>query len=324
MTIAYKFTKCKSITFAKDDKYLDEFSLPVITIDETTKNFNDITNCKDTEVIIKIKLGMKTKGKFLVPINVDELITKNDTLTEFEDDDSLIDLINQVLKTDVKKIDDKQAGWLIEHFNLFTSHKCQQYIVDLLNEHKIHHTLEPIPGTEEQEHTIVTTIPLFSDIRIVDNDRDPNATNKNYVKGKLTEDSIRNSTQLEAFGKNKFTVIHGRKQANIPNSIRNRNYGVIDSLARNGVICSPETKNKLSIEILVDKLSKLDAFHIVIIHPSYTLKYNSSTYPGESIEPNYKLNEGEILAVFYRYICIHFFGYCEIHGENDLEWKYNI
>ena len=124
------------------------------------------------------------------------------------------------------------------------------------------------------------------------------------MKEKLTQNSIQNSTQLEAFGKNKFTVIYGRKQANIPNTIRNQNYGVIDSLARNGVICSPETRNKLSIEILIEKLSKLNAFHIVIIHPSYLLKYNSSTYPCENIEPSYKLNEGEILAVFYRYICI--------------------
>ena len=162
------------------------------------------------------------------------------------------------------------------------------------------------------------------DIKIVENDKDTNISNKNYVKEKLTQNSIQNSTQLEAFGKNKFTVIYGRKQANIPNTIRNQNYGVIDSLARNGVICSPETRNKLSIEILIEKLSKLNAFHIVIIHPSYLLKYNSSTYPCENIEPSYKLNEGEILAVFYRYICIHFFGYCEIHDENDNEWKYNI
>lgn len=325
MTIAYKFTRCKSITFAKDEKYLEDFSLPVITIDENTENFSEISNCNEPEVVIKIKLGVKTKGNFIVPINTEEKFVMNDD----DDDDTLIELINLILKGDAnnikKQMSDKvvlkYADWLKKHFNAFTSHNCQQCIIDLLNAED---SLVAVPSFEEVTRDVITTIPIFSDIKIVENDKDTNISNKNYVKEKLTQNSIQNSTQLEAFGKNKFTVIYGRKQANIPNTIRNQNYGVIDSLARNGVICSPETRNKLSIEILIEKLSKLNAFHIVIIHPSYLLKYNSSTYPCENIEPSYKLNEGEILAVFYRYICIHFFGYCEIHDENDNEWKYNI
>ena len=72
------------------------------------------------------------------------------------------------------------------------------------------------------------------------------------------------------------------------------------------------------------RLEKFNTFDIIFIHPSYEVKYMSAEYPCEQIIPAYRINQGEILAVIYRYLVVNFFGYCSIFTDSMLEWRYYV
>ena len=181
---------------------------------------------------------------------------------------------------------------------------------------------------EEQVINTVEPISLFDDIKIIVDKNDPNVSSNSTIyrpdKEELKKASLGNSTQLEAFSKNKFTIIHNKKSANIDDRVYRRNHDVLNSLARNGVVCSPDTGAELSLKKLMNKLSKYEKFNICFVHPSYELKISRSEYPSELIEPSYTINEGELLAIVYRYIIINFFGYCSVFGEGLEEIEYLI
>jgi hypothetical protein len=148
-------------------------------------------------------------------------------------------------------------------------------------------------------------------------------TNKNY---RNDPDELRkqvaNADQLNAFTSNMFTVIYGKKTANVKSVNFKQNHEVLDSLARNGVVCTPHTDEVLSMQILVDKLFKLKNFRIICIHPELELQFISHEYPSDISHPAYIIGKGEITAVFYRYIMLNFFGYCSIITESMRENSY--
>ena len=183
----------------------------------------------------------------------------------------------------------------------------------------------PFEYKEEQVSTVFPSS-IFSDIEISVDKSDKNTSTSLYKPDKdfLKKAALGKTTQLDAFSENKFAIIHTKKTAGIENKIRNQNHDVLDTLAVNGVMKSPDTKKPLSIYRLVRKLEKFDKFDIVFIHPSYEVRCMNAEYPCEQIIPAYKINEGEILAVVYRYIVVYFFGYCSIFTDSMLEWRYYI
>ena len=178
------------------------------------------------------------------------------------------------------------------------------------------------------ERTIDSVIaaPMFNDIEISIDINDKNTSSSLYKPDKdaLKQASLGKTTQLDAFSENKFAIIHTKKHAGIETKIRNQNHDVLDTLAVNGVMKSPETAKPLSIYLLMNKLEQFKHFSIVFIHPSYEVKSMISEYPCEQIIPSYTINQGEILAVAYRYLVMRFFGYCSIFTDSMLEWRYYI
>lgn len=355
MTNTYALKRCNTLTFAKSLKYLstkfsdDELKNAIFISDDDSKNkFNwkvdsidSFSIPDDKKGLIIVELARKHKKSIKVPIHLDTdpYVVEELDCSEFCSDE---DRINQYKSAFINFI--SNASYLMDKslsrdfldFIMFLyphleSGDLKMQTLDLLNKNDVKtYVLEkeyPIDYTEE-EIKVVEPIKEFEDIKIIVNKEDPNISSRHSIykpdKEELKKASLGNSTQLEAFSKNKFTVIHTKKSANIDDKVYRRNHDVLNSLARNGVICSPNTGTELSLKKLVNKLNKFEKFDIVFIHPSYELKITRSEYPSELIEPSYIINEGELLAIVYRYIIINFFGYCSVFGEGIEEIEYLI
>lgn len=141
-------------------------------------------------------------------------------------------------------------------------------------------------------------------------------------KEEMQEQLSGKSTSLDAFSNNLFAVIYGKKGANIQSCNTKQNHGVLDSLARNGVVCTPKTQDVLSIQRIIDYLKKLKRFSVFGIHSGIELPFDEHEYPSEISHPSYKLANGEITAILYRYILINFYGYCSIVTDSMRENAY--
>lgn len=132
------------------------------------------------------------------------------------------------------------------------------------------------------------------------------------------------SSQLDAFNAKTFIVNRGKKSANITNIHPKQNHDVIDSIARNGILCEPMISSKVSIGKLFNKLSQFPSFDIIIYNRDLVEDIRENVMPSEYIEPIYVIGKGEITAVFYRYICMYFFGYMSVFDEFNREHNYDL
>jgi hypothetical protein len=165
---------------------------------------------------------------------------------------------------------------------------------------------------------------FFKDIIITVDDNAEGLSSNMYKTSRedIKKASFGNSASLEAFTKGTFTVLRNRKTANIENSTLKQNHEVLNLIATNGVVCTPETKEILSLDLLMQKLSKCNNFSIVFVHPALEQKYVAFDKPTEFSKPEYTLNGGELIAIVYRYMLIHFFGMHSIRDEDKLEYQY--
>jgi hypothetical protein len=179
-----------------------------------------------------------------------------------------------------------------------------------------------------ETHTI--TIPHiaptdeFSDIIITVDENAEGLSSSMYKTAKedIKKAAIGHSPSLEAFTKGTFTVLRNRKSANIENTTLKQNHEVLNLVASNGVICTPETKEILSLDLLMRKLSKCTNFTLIFVHPALEQKIVSFDKPTDFSKPDYSLNSGELIAVVYRYVLINFFGLHSIIDEDKLEYQY--
>ena len=141
-------------------------------------------------------------------------------------------------------------------------------------------------------------------------------------KEEMQEQLSGKSTSLDAVSNNLFAVIYGKKGANIQSCNTKQNHGVLDSLARNGVVCTPKTQNVLSFQRITDYLKKLNRFSVFGVHSALEMPFDEQEYPSEISHPSYKLAHGEITAILYRYILINFYGYCSIVTDSMRENAY--
>jgi hypothetical protein len=326
MTVKYAIKKCNSIGFARN---IEE----ALHLFDEAPEYQMVNYLEDIERlhngVIFVPLGEESVENVKVPREFDEI----DTILELELDEdneglreTLLAMVDDISNFIDRKLTNNLLKVIIANFDKFKDTSFKQSALSILSNNGFN-TLEletkyPIEYVTESRK-IITNTPLFKDIKIVTNN-DSNKTNVNYRHTEHVSQTMKNSTQLEAFSKNKFTVIHGRKSANIQALNVLQNHDTLNSLARNGVVCSPDTKSELSLHKLMRKLETLDSFDIIAIHPSYELKGMRSDVISEQIEPAYFLQGGEILAVFYRYIVKTFFGYCSTYEENTKEWKYYI
>ena len=177
----------------------------------------------------------------------------------------------------------------------------------------------------------------FSDINILTDENKSDNKNKdvnNVVQStrnykhddnELSKIATGRTTQLEAFTKNVYTVIYGKKTANIPQGNNNShifNHNVIDSLARNGVVSDQVSNSVLSVHQLFNQLMKLYIFNIIFVHSALELEYIQHESPTDISHPVYIKGKGEICAIVYRLLLLKFFPYLTIVSESMRENAY--
>lgn len=173
----------------------------------------------------------------------------------------------------------------------------------------------------------------FSDINILTDENKQDIDKQNQIgtnnykhdDNELAKIITGQSTQLEAFTKNVYTVIYGKKTANISQGTNNAhifNHNIIDSLARNGVISDQVSDNVLSVHMLFKQLEKLYTFNIFFVHSALELEYIQHESPTEISHPVYTKGKGEICAVVYRLLLLKFFPYLTIVSESMRENAY--
>jgi hypothetical protein len=299
---------------------------------EEVSSIDDFKTTPSKKGLILVELGYTTTKNIKVPIEYDDTYVVEDFEHQYGTDEfkkAVLALIDNEDLLKERKFSNEFVSFLIDLYPELRDYNLKKTILNLLN-YNDYNTLEleklhPFEY-ENEEIKVVSPSPIFSDIEISIDINDKNISTSLYKPDKdlLKKASLGKTTQLDAFSENKFAIIHTKKRAGIENKVRNQNHDVLDSLAVNGVMKSPETKKPLSIYKLVRKLEKFDKFDIVFIHPSYEVRCMNAEYPCEQIIPAYRINEGEILAVIYRYIVIYFFGYCSIFTDSMLEWRYYI
>ena len=293
---------------------------------------DDITVPENKTGLLFVELGHMSTRTIKKPVSYDdthiieELNISNST-EEFKN--AVMSIISDNTFFDEKKLSNEFISYLIEIYPHLRDYCLKKSILNILNFNNVN-TIQlekkyPFEYTDEEIDVVITS-PAFSDIEISIDLNDNNISSSLYKPDKdfLKKAALGKTTQLDAFSENKFAIIHTKKSAGIENKIRNQNHDVLDTLAVNGVMKSPDTKKPLSIYRLMRKLEQFNKFSIVFIHPSYEIKCMLAEYPCEQIIPSYKINEGEILAIAYRYLVVYFFGYCSIFTDSMLEWRYYI
>ena len=171
---------------------------------------------------------------------------------------------------------------------------------------------------------------IFSDIIISIDDgksKNNNITNASYKhdENELNKILTGQSAQLDAFSKNVYTVIYGKKTANIQNGKNNThifNHTVIDSLAKNGVIVDPSSNEELSIHTIMRELEQLRKFVVFFVHSQLDIDFIEHESPNEISHPVYIKGKGEITAVAYRALILRFFPDLTIVTESMRENAY--
>lgn len=299
---------------------------------EEFSSIEDLTIPQNKKGIIFVELGYNSNKHIDVPVEYDDKYIVEEFEHQYGTNEfkkAALSLVDNEDSFKERKFSNEFISFLIDLYPNLRDYNLKNSILNLLN-YNDYNTLElekqyPFEFKDE-EIRFVTPSSIFSDIEVSIDETDKNISTSLYKPDKdaLKKASLGKTTQLDAFSENKFAIIHTKKGAGIENKIRNQNHDVLDTLAVNGVMKSPETKKPLSIYKLVRKLEKFDKFDIVFIHPSYEVRCMNAEYPCEQIIPAYRINEGEILAVVYRYIVVYFFGYCSIFTDSMLEWRYYI
>ncbi len=188
-------------------------------------------------------------------------------------------------------------------------------------------SIDELGSVESNDSVVVIDLEcdIFSDIKISMpkiQKAGESSKEQQVSKEEMQEQLSGKSTSLDAFSNNLFAVIYGKKGANIQSCNTKQNHGVLDSLARNGVVCTPKTQNVLSFQRIIDYLKKLNRFSVFGVHSALELPFDEQEYPSEISHPSYKLANGEITAILYRYILINFYGYCSIVTDSMRENAY--
>lgn len=347
MTTKYSVKKCNSFGFAQsfDDAYslfknIDNF---IYLHDGTEDSYSTTIPCKnyssidDIEIpsnkqgIIFVELGY-TKSKMIdVPVEYDDTEIVENFEHEYGNDKFKDYILNLTEEDETKsaQLSNEFITYLIDLYPHLRDYTLKSYILKLLNKNNqnILELERKYPFEYKQELAdVVETSKIFSDIEVSIDKNDKNSSTSLYRADQdaLKKAALGKTTQLDAFSENKFAVIHTKKKCGIENKVRSQNHDVLDTLAVNGVMKSPTTNKPLSIYKLMKVLEKFDKFDIIFIHPSSEVKSIKAEYPCEQLIPSYTINEGEILAVVYRYIVIYFFGYCSIITDSMMEWRYYI
>lgn len=339
----FKFTPSDHVIYLTDDDLTSNLSPTSLSAHTSTitrlsrTHFQRVTSIDDIVIsspraILIVDLGYIKQDTIRVPVEYDDTDIVNNTPIPSANADfraATIALMDDDSAKD-QSISLEYTNFLVDLYPHLRDWRLKSSIIELLRRNGGVNTYNlvteyPFEYTDE-DITVVVPTKAFSDIEISVDVNDKNVSTSTYRPDRdaLKKAVLGKTTQLDAFSENKFVIIHTKKSAGIETKIRNQNHDVIDTLAVNGVMKAPETKVPLSMYRLMRKLEQFDQFDIVFVHTSCEVHRMNAEYPCEQIIPAYRLNEGEILAIAYRYIVMYFFGYCSIFTESMLEWRYYI
>lgn len=197
-------------------------------------------------------------------------------------------------------------------------------------------TSDPIYRSVEELSSVPFDSPVFN--FVIHTEDEHGNSNFPDIKFPKTEDEGISSKQIKtqdvkkdamlgagnnilAFSKHQFTVIAGKNTAGIASMHPKQNHGVVDVIAKNGILTAPKARN--SIKDLFNVLNKYNAFNIVVICP-HLISYFDGKYPTDYSRPSYIVGKGEITAVFFWYICLYFFGYSAVYDDTNIERNYDL
>ena len=327
--IEYAVKKCESFGFApsleKAKALIEEPSelSTVIIIDD--------------EHPIPMHIDDRHKGLFFVTLGKEVDETYEAPTTDESDLDVLRSLeppyaehLIEMYKN--KKVDSSKSystefcEYLVDLYPRLRDSSFKELIITLLKNERIPvaQLLEQNPiETRTLTRTVVAHTKPFDDIEIITDKSKRGSSSKVYrEKDDLKAASMGNSTQLEAFSKDLFTVVKGKRSSGYNYENRLMNHDVLDLLARNGIVCVPKDLNNSSFEQLMRLFSTFDKFSVIFIHPALLSKAILVESPCEQALPEYEVCEGEILAIAFRYMCVHFFGYKSVYDESLKEYDY--
>ena len=185
-------------------------------------------------------------------------------------------------------------------------------------------SLTELNENETYNFIIDATANIFNDIVFKYDENKEKLDSSSIKQDVLSGCSLGSSNILDAIQLKEFAINPGRKTSGIQSLHPNQNHEVIDAIASNGLLYSPEVMSKYSIGKILINISRLNDFSIYIIHPSLKVDILDGIYPSSYNIPRYSVGEGEILSVFFRYISLLFYGYMSVYDNVDLERNYDI
>ena len=206
--------------------------------------------------------------------------------------------------------------------------KLQRIILKILikNNIRVDTILKTHPmNYQTEEVDTVKLSSIFSDIKVNDPffEKSKETLEDENTNGILKAFSSQAIAKFNGFGNTFAQVDNNKKRANLKEINTLRNHAVIHALARNKIVCSPASEKPLSLQILMDVMSKFERFHVIFIYPNYQngFRYNSVPNKIMEIDPS---NGNVILNVVFRYMCLNFFGMHETINHEDLRAKYML
>lgn len=166
---------------------------------------------------------------------------------------------------------------------------------------------------------------LFDDIKVNDPyfEKSKEKLEDENTNGVMKSFSAKAIAKFNGFGNTFAQIENNKRRANLKDINILRNHAVIHSLARNRIVAAPESNDKLSIQLLMDCMSKFEHFHVIFIYPNYQYMFRYNTTPSKIMEID-SSNGNVILNVIFRYMCLNFFGMHETINHEDLYAKYML
>lgn len=334
----FSMKRCVYIGSDSVDSFKSVFDKNLVITDEV--NPASFSSCKFVDFVIQ--LGEERKFSHRVPNrSTDDLKYLTEKYTSYNESpdagvsadiklESLRALISLYKDKDYLKEKEMDESFFKYVMEIYGDLKDSAFKLTLLEELKRGgintYDLEekhPLEFHDEEYTAVVNTRP-FEDIQIVVDGKTSGSSGSIYKTSKedMKQATLGNSTQLEAFSKGLFTVIRGRKSAGFNFENRLMNHDVLDMLAQNGVVCTPSGLKNNSFDKLMEVFEKCEHFRVMFVHPSLMSKSILTETPCEQSLPEYEMNEGEILAVAFRYMCINFFGYKGVYNREQKEYEY--
>lgn len=347
-TTYYEVCKCKYISFNKSyDKMKlhdtnDKLRIDDDMINESVNNFksqlNEFDNKTDlmsyVSTLINHKDFINLIKKVVNPL-IDECLKVKSEEIKFDEiknvlnsllSDSNDTNVNEMNLNDMKNLEnvykqiinvnDKITKSLIidTYISTFKTEIIIGAIDDFINSH-INLPVDIIINAESE---------MFNDIKFIyDHDKE-NLNSKNLKQEVLSGCSLGSSSMLDAIQAKEFAINPGRKGSGIQSLHHNQNHEIIDAIAINGLLYSPNVISEYSVGKLLIKLSDLNEFYIYIVHSALSVDVFDGIMPYSYNIPRYLIGKGEILSVFFRYISLLFFGYMSVYDNVDIERNYDI